>query len=491
MSSSSDLRQKATSGVFWSAVERFGQQAVAFIIQLILARLLAPEEFGLIAMVAVFIAISGVLIDAGFSRALIQRKEVTDSDLSTVFYFNLAVSVLMAAALYAVAPTIADFYSQNELMSVLRVLSLGLVISAFGAVHRTILERNLQFKKIFWVSFPSTILSGGIGLALAFNGYGVWALVAQMLAVRMIGVTFLWFQSGWRPALVFDSSSLREMLPYGSRLAFSSFLDQGFQNLYVLVIGRAFSAVEVGFFQRARAFQKLPVQNLNGILGRVAFPLFASVQDDPDRLRRAMCKAIQMGCLFLFPTMALLAVSAEPAVLLLIGEKWLPCVPYLQWLCAAGALYPLHSMNLNFLTATGRSDLFLRLEIIKKVLTVGNIALTFRFGIQVMIYGMIVTSFLSLLINTFYTKKLLNYGLCQQIKDLRSVLFLTVAVFLGTFTLSQLLVLPPFILLSALCLSSGLIFVSALRFFDASLKREISMLLERLPLGCFFIRVLL
>jgi len=491
MNPPTELRRKAISGVLWSAIERFSQQAVSFIIQLILARLLAPEEFGLIAMVAVFIAISGVLIDAGFSRALIQRKQVSDSDLSTVFYFNLAVSILMAGAMYIIAPSIAGFYSQNELTDILRFLSVGLVLSAFGTVHRSILERKLQFKKTLWVSFPSTIISGGVGLLLAFQGYGVWALVAQTLVAQCIRSVFLWFQTGWRPTLTFDLTALKEMFPYGSKLALAAFLDQGFQNIYILVIGRVFSPVEVGLFQRARSLQKFPVDNVHGILARVTFPLFSSIQDDTIRLKRVMRKAIQVFSLAIFPSMALLAVAAEPIVFILIGEKWLPCVSYLQWLCVVGALYPLHAMNVNLLMAMGRSDLFLRLEIIKKTLLVVNVAITYRFGVQVMIYGMIVGSFLSLIINTFYTNKIVSYGLLEQIKDLRSVLVLSVLVFAVGSILSSMLELPSFALLCVLLLSSAVICVGALHFFDASLKQEISLAVERLPLGRLIARTLL
>jgi teichuronic acid exporter len=283
-------------------------------VQLVLVRLLAPEQFGLIAMVVVFISISSVLIDAGFSRALIQRKEVSDSDLSTVFYFNLGAAALIAALLYVSAPSIAAFYDQSELSIILRFLCLGLLISAFGTVHQAILMRDLLFKKRFWVSFPSTVISGIVGAVLAFRGYGVWPLVAQVLCQRTIATPFLWFHTGWRPMHVFDLNTLKEMSPYGVRLAASAVLDQGFQNIYLLVIGKFFPPAQVRFFQRARSFQQLTVQNFQVIFSRVAFPLFASIQNDPIRMKRGMRQAVQVTCLFVFSGMALLAAIVEPMI---------------------------------------------------------------------------------------------------------------------------------------------------------------------------------
>jgi len=484
------LRQKATSGVVWSAFERFGQQGCVFVVQLVLARLLAPEEFGLIAMVVVFIAICTVLIDAGFSRALVQRKEVTDSDLSTVFYFNLIVSFVVAGILYLSAPVIASFYGFSELSQILRFLSFGLILNALGAVHRSILTRNLLFKKLFWVSFPSVLISGALGIAMAYYDFGVWSLVAQSLCMALISSLFLWLYAAWRPSLVFDVGCLKEMFPYGARLAVSGVLDQGFQNIYVLIIGKVFSPIEVGYFQRARAFQQLPVANFQSVLSRVAFPLLSTIQGDPIRMKNAVRKSLLVGALFAFTVMAGLSAVAEPMVVLLIGDKWLPSVPILQVLCIAGALFPMHSVNTNLLMAMGRADWFLRLEILKKLLVVVNVLITYRFGVQCMVLGIVITSAISLIPNTYYTRRLIGYTLMMQLRDvlplaiMAGLMHLLVRVAMGFVpgALAQLL-------LGALL---GVCIVAlTLRFLGQEVKKEVGLLLSALPLGCQIKRMLI
>jgi teichuronic acid exporter len=483
------LRSKATSGVIWSAFERFGQQGCAFFVQLVLARLLAPEEFGLIAMVVVFISISTVLIDAGFSRALVQRKEVTDSDLSTVFYFNLIVSFGVAGLLYLCAPFIASFYGLSDLSQILRFLSFGLILSALGAVHRSILTRNLLFKKLFWVSLPSVLVSGAVGIAMASCGFGVWSLVAQSLSMAFLSSFFLWFQVDWRPKWVFDGGCLKEMFPYGARLAISGVLDQGFQNIYVLIIGKVFSPVDVGYFQRARAFQQLPVVNFQSVLSRVAFPLLSTIQDDPLRMKSAVRKSLLVGALFAFTVMAGLAAVAEPMVVLLIGEKWLPSVPMLQALCIAGALFPVHSVNTNLLMATGRSDWFLRLEVLKKLLVVVNVLITYRYGVQCMIWGIVITSAISLIMNTYYTRRLIGYTLMMQLSDIlplaimAGLMHVLIRVTIGFVPgMFEQLILGT--LLGVVCVAV------ALRFFGQEIRQEVVLLLDVIPFGKQIKRIL-
>jgi teichuronic acid exporter len=486
-----DLRRSATSGIIWSAVERFGQQGCAFFVQLLLARLLAPEQFGLIAMVAVFVTISNVCVDAGFGQALIQRKEVGDLELSTVFYFTLMIACLMAGLLCVIAPWIADFYQIHELTLILRVLSVGLVIGAFGSVHATVLARKMQFKRLFWVSLPATLVSGGIAISLALNGLGVWALVVQVLCSRVLTASLLWFASAWKPRVVFSFSCLRDMFPYGSRLALSALLNQGFESIYILVIGKVFSAVELGNFQRARSFQRFPVQNIQYILGRVAFPLFSSIQDDPIRMKRGMRIAIQLGALFAFPIMALLSSVSQPMVATLIGEKWLPCVPYLRWLCLVGALFPLHAMNLSLLTAIGRSDLFLRLAVIKKIFVVINLVVLYFLGVQCMIYGMGVASICALLINTYYTNKFINYSFLSQVRDVFYII--AIALIIMGANIAFLYAVPlsaPAALISG-CSIAAIVFLLSLRFVGESLKAELRRVLDPLPLGVIIGRMIL
>jgi O-antigen/teichoic acid export membrane protein len=486
-----DLREKATSGLIWSAIERFGQQAVVFVVQIVLARLLAPEQFGLIAMVAVFMTLSSIVVDAGFSQALVQRKEVGDKEISTVFYFNLGISCVMTLLLCLAAPFIAAFYKFEELTLILRVLSIRLVIGAFGSVQAAILSRQLLFKEIFWVTLPSTLISGIIAIVLAFNGFGVWALVGQSLIQSALLSSAFWFSSDWRPTRVFDIQCLKEMFPYGSRLALASFLHQGFQSVYVLVIGKVFSAADLGYFQRARSLQRLPVENIQGILGRVTFPLFSKIQDDPPRMKRGMRKALLLSTLMVFPGMALLAVISEPLIVTLIGEKWLPAACYLKWLCLPGAMISLHAMNVNILLSIGKSDLILRLEVLKKSLIVINILVTYRYGIQEMIYGMVVTSIIGLWINTFYTKKFIDYSLYQQLKDLIPIICIALVVFAANYELIQVLTLSaPLTLAVTLCVGGALLLLG-IRFVGASLKNEMRKILNGLPGGKLIGRLVL
>jgi teichuronic acid exporter len=481
MAEEQSLRTKAISGVLWSAFERFGQVGCAFVLQIFLARLLAPEQFGLIAMVTVFITLSNVLIDAGFSQALIQRKEVSDLDVTTVFYFNLFIAVMLAAFLYWLAPFIAGFYEEEELTLIVRFLSINLLFAGLGAVHRAKLTREMRFKKLFYASFPATLLSGLVGIYLAYRGYGVWALVAQSLLMRASISSLFWVMTGWRPSLAFDFACIREMFPYGSRLALSGVLSNGFSNLYVLVIGKLFTPVDVGLFQRARLFQQLPVQNLQAVVGRVAFPLFSSVQDDPVRMKQGLRKAIRLVAWIALPCMAVLAGLSEPMVLVLIGEKWLACVPYLKLLCFVGALYPLHAMNLNLLAAMGRSDLFLRLEVIKKVLIVLNILATYRFGLHAMVLGMIVTSLFALLLNTYYTKKFVDYGIVQQFGDLYRLIVVSAVIW--SVTTVCIVVFPemPWAALLSGASCAVLIGFCGIRWVDREVCLELMKLLEGIP----------
>lgn len=473
------LRKKATSGVTWSAFERFGQQGCVFIVQIVLARILAPEEFGLIAMVAVFVLLSNTLVECGFGRAIVQRKEVDDLDLNTVFYFNILTGCLLTVGLCFLAPYIARFYGETKLIEVIRFLSIGIIFGSFGLVQMSIMNRNLQFKELFWVTFPATVLSGVIGVAMAYLGCGIWALVGYALGQRFFTTLCLWVKSDWHPRLSFSMDRLRDMFPYASRLAISGLLDQGFQNIYVLVIGKLYMPVEVGYFQSARSFQQLPVTNLNSILGRVSFPLFSRIQEDPARSKVAMRKLIQLSSLCSFFIMAAMAALAEPMVVTLIGIKWMSAVPYLKWFCIAGALYPLHGMNLNLLMAYGRSDLFLRLEIIKKCLIVLNVFMTYQFGVQIMIYGIVITSFIGWAINAHYTKKMIDYGLFQQARDVLRNAVLAIILFLALSLMQGLVEGTSFRMLILGGMLSGLLGLIFCRFLSRDVATEFYILICR------------
>lgn len=415
--SNSSLRHKTLRGLFWSLFDRLGQQGIQFIIGIILARLLMPEQFGLIAMLGIFMAIAQTFIDSGFGSALIQKKDATHLDESSVFYFNIVLGFLAAGIMVLSAPWIARFYNAPMLIPLTRVLSLNLIIGSFGSIQGVLLTKHLDFKSAAKIGFISIVISGTVGVSMAYLGYGVWSLVAQSIGGGIIRVVLLWYFMPWRPAWRFSLISLRKLFSFGSKMLSSSLLDTIFVNLYTIIIGKLFSAADLGYFTRAQSTQQLPSHSISGIVGRVTFPVFSSIQDDKPRLKQALRKALMTLMLGNFPMMIGLALVARPMVMVLLTEKWLPSVPYLQILCVAGVLYPLHVINLNVLMAQGRSDLFFRLEIIKKVMVAIAIFISYRFGIMGMCYGIVVTSYLAYYINSYYTGKLLNYPITEQIKD--------------------------------------------------------------------------
>ena len=423
---SDSLRSKTLHALSWSFLESIGVQGVRFIVGVVLGRLLFPEQFGLIGMLTLFMAAAQVFLDSGFGAALIQKSDATVTDTCSIFYFNIILGLAAAGLLCLGAPWIAAFYKQPILTPLTRAMSLIIVVNSFGLIQSTILSKKIDFKTQTKVSLIASIMSGIIGVTLAAIGFGVWSLVVQQISSAFFRTVSLWFWNTWRPALIFSFKSLREMFSFGSRLLASGLLEQIFTNIYLLVIGKLFSAADLGFFTRANSLQEVPSQTLSGMVYKVTFPVFATIQDDPARLKRGMKKALTTLVLVNFPMMIGLAVIARPLVLVLLTERWADSIPYLQLLSFLGLLYPLHLINLTLLQALGRSDLFLRLEIIKKVLVVINIAVTVRWGISAMIYGMIAMSIISYYLNSYYTGTLIGYPMREQLRDLSSYLIMTV-----------------------------------------------------------------
>ena len=426
------LKSKTLHALSWSFVEGIGTRSVQFVIGLILARLLFPEQFGLIAMLYVFIAVANTFIESGFGAALIQKRNATQIDICSIFYFNIVVGLAAAGMLCLAAPWIAAFYNQPILTTLTRAMSLIIVINSFGLIQSTILAKQIDFKTQTKVSLLAGGISGIIGIVLAVAGFGVWSLVVQQVSGSLSRTVFLWFFNPWRPSLLFSFNALREMFGFGSRLLASALLSQIFDNIYYVVIGRLFSAADLGFFTCAMALAELPSRTLSGMVVRVTFPVFSAVQDDPARLKRCLKKALTFLVAVNFPIMIGLAVIARPLVMVLLTDKWVECIPYLQLLCVMGLLFPLHLINLNVLQALGRSDLFLRLEIIKKVLIVINIAVTWRWGIAAMIDGMIVFSFICYFLNSYYTGILIGYPIGEQLQDLLAYLIMAMLMGIGT-----------------------------------------------------------
>ncbi|MEJ5260055.1 MAG: lipopolysaccharide biosynthesis protein [Anaerohalosphaeraceae bacterium] len=419
---SSELRSKTHRAALWSLLEITGQRGVQFVVGVILARLLLPEEFGLIGMLLFFLALAQIFLDSGFGAALIQRQQITDTDINSIFYFNILVGFLCAGLLCLLAPSVAVFYQQPILKPLLRFLSLILIINAFGLIQSTLLVKAIDFKTQTKVSLLAVILSGGIGITLAVLNFGVWSLAVQQVCAALFRTVFLWVFSTWRPSRLFSLRSLKDLFHYAWKLLCSGFLNAVFDNLYYVVIGRLFPPAELGYFTRADNLQQLPSITLSSVAGRIAFPVFSTIQKEPERVKRGLQKALMFTALIHFPLMLSLGAAARQVVLVLLTEKWAPCILYLKMLSLVGMMLPLHVLNLNVLQALGRSDLFLRLELVKKGLVVLNLLIAWRWGIPAIILGQIVVSLLGLYLNGYFNKSLIRYSFWEQIQDLSAYL---------------------------------------------------------------------
>ncbi len=423
------LKARTTAGLFWSFFQTIGQQVVRFLISIFLARLLLPAEFGLMGMLTLFITLGEIFISSGFGKALIQKKDATHEDVCTMFYFNIFVGFLCALLLFLTAPWIGRFYRAPLLVPLARVMSLGFVVNAFGLVQSTLLTKEVEFKLQLKVNLGATLFFGGIGILMAWRGFGVWSLAVQALGTDALMCLLFWICHDWRPTAVFSFNSLKDMFGFGSKLLISRIINTVFTNIYLIVIGRLFSATELAFYWRATQLEQLPATNIGQASERVLFPVFASLQDDAARLKRAFQKAVRGMAILNFPIMLGLAVTAKPLVLTILTEKWAPCIPMLRWLCVVGALYPLQVINLSALSAQGRSDLFLRLEIIKNAIILVAIAATFHFGVLAMIQGQIICSFICYYLNCFYSGRFFAYPFGQQLYDVLP--YLGASLFMG------------------------------------------------------------
>lgn len=424
-----DLKHSTMHSFFWSFIEKIGQQGIQFIITVILARLLLPEEFGLIAILMVFMAVAQCFVESGFGSALIQKQDASHLDECSIYYCNIVLGFIAASLLYLAAPWIALFYNIPILVTLTQILCLNLVINSFGIVQTTLLTKHLDFKAQMKVTLIANVVSGTIAVAMAYQGAGVWSLVIQSLLGNLLRTILLWFFLSWRPSWMFSFNSLKTMFTFGSKLLFSGLLDTLYRNLFPIIIGKFFTATDLGFYSRANQIQQALVGNISWPVARVTYPVFSSIKDDKPRLKRGVKKVLSTMAMVIFPLMIGMALIARPLVSVLLTEKWLPCVIYLQLLCFLGLLYPLNLINLNVLIAQGRSDLFLRLEIIKKVISVILILFSYRWGIAVMILSQIFGSAISYFLNSFYTARFLNYPAIEQICDFAPLLF--ISVFMG------------------------------------------------------------
>jgi len=433
------LKEKTVTGLLWSSVDNIANQGINFIIGILLARILSPKEFGLIGMLAFFIAVSQTFIDSGFANALIRKKDCSQTEYSTVFFFNLAAGIIMFFILFLSSHAISTFFNEPELKAVIKVLALGLIIDSVTVIQRTILIRNINFKLQTRITIISTSVSGLFAIIMALKGYGVWSLVVLTLVKQILNSLLLWIWNHWIPALVFSVTAFKELFGFGSKLLLSGLIDTIYQNVYFLVIGKYFSAKDLGFYTRSHQFTFLPVQSITNVMSRVTYPVLSQIRDNTEILKSAYKKMIKSIMLISFVLMLGIAAVSEPMVITLIGEKWRNSVIYLQMLCFVGMFYPLHAINLNMLNVQGRSDLFLKLEIIKKMLAVPVIIIGVLFGIKIMITGMIINSLISYFLNSYWSGKFINYHFREQLKDIMPSFILASFIAVSVFALGCLL----------------------------------------------------
>lgn len=401
----------------WSAADSFASQAVNFVVMVVLARILMPREFGLMGMTAIFIAISATFVNSGLASALIRKKDCSQADYATVFYYNLGMGVLFYAILFLSAGAIAGFFDEPLVKPMVRVLGLDLIIRSLSIIQNTRLVKRIDFRQLAKVSVTASVLSGAIGILMALQGYGVWSLVARMVAAAAFTTALLWLWNRWWPSAGFSRESFKELFGFGSKLLASSLLDTAAKNIYQLVIGRFYAAQDLGFYTQAKMFKDVPAVKISQVTGRVTYPVLSEIRDEPERLKKGYRHVICTTTFLSFSVMALMAATAEPLIITLIGEKWRTSILYLQMLCFVGMMYPLHATNLNMLKVQGRSDLFLKLELIKKLLIVPAVLTGIFYGIVPMIGVMMINNVIAYFLNSSWSGRLVSYPVAEQLRD--------------------------------------------------------------------------
>lgn len=421
--------QNVMSNMLWRFAERCGAYLVQFVVSIVLARILGPEAYGTIALVTVFTTIMQVFVDSGLGNALIQKKNADNLDFSTVFYTNITFCIILYIVIFFASPLIANFYDKPELAAITRVLGLTIVISGVKNVQQAYVSKNMMFRKFFFATLTGTIGAAIVGIIMAKNGYGVWALVAQQLFNLTVDSLILWITVKWRPDWAFSFERLKGLFSYGWKLLVSSIIDTVYNNIRQLVIGKKYSSSDLAYFNKAKQFPNLIISNVNTSIDSVLLPTMSSAQDDRERVKIMTRKAIKTSVFIMAPLMMGLAFTGNNVILVLLTDKWIDCVPYLYIFCITSMFYPIHSANLNAIKAMGRSDLFLKLEIIKKTIGIILLLCTMNISVMAMAYSLLVSSVLSQIINSWPNKKLLNYSYLSQLKDILPSIIL--ACFMG------------------------------------------------------------
>jgi teichuronic acid exporter len=476
------LKSTAAKGIIWSAVDKFAVQIGQFAVSIVLARILLPEDFGLLGMLAIFIALSQTFIESGMGLGLIQRQDRTDVDFSTVFVFNLAISSLFYLLLFFSAPFIASYFNQPQLIDLARVLGLSLFISSLAIVQRTKLTIAINFKAIAKTNVIGVIIGGIAGIVAAMYGFGVWSLVIQTLLGSFASTGSLWFFSHWTPSIAFSRNSFRNLFGFGSKLLLSGLYAQLLTNVYNICIGKYYPISSLGYYTRAKGFADISAGTITSILQQATFPILAAVQNDKEKLVSVYSRMIRMSSFFIIPMMTLIALLAKPIVILLLTEKWVAVIPLLQWMVFARIFFPMSAINMNLLNAIGRSDLFLKIDLSKLPLTVIAMIVTIPLGVKAMIIGHVVTSGVAFFINAYLPGKYYGYGAISQLKDMIPVIFATIGmsivVFFMTYFIDSLLL--QLIIGSLLAMVSYVSFCWLLKLEElAQVKKAILNLIKR------------
>lgn len=476
------LKKKAIHGLKWSLIDSVSLRSITFVIGIILARLLTPKDFGVIGMITIIIALSNTLTTSGFGSALIRKRDCNKEDFSTVFWYNLGVGTALYFLMFLLADSISSFFQEPILKSIIQVLSIVIVLESLSMVQSTILTKNVDFKLQAKISIISSVLAGILGIFLALLGMGVWSLVVKQLTQSMISALLLWFWNKWRPVLHFNKQSFKELFYFGYKLTLSSLINTIYRNIYYLVIGKFFSSQELGYYTRASQFAELPSSNIDLIIKRVTYPVMAEIKDNPSKLKYGYKMMIQGTMLVTFVVMLLLAAVAEPLVITLIGNKWRNSIEYLQLLSFLSMMYPLNSLNLNILNVTGRSDLSLKLEVLKRLLAVPIILLGIQFGIIFMIVGLIFHGFLSYYLNSYWSGTIIEYPMIEQLKDILPSFLIGITIASSIYALQFLTTFAYPILLTIQLLFAFILFFLTLKYIKTDAVSVLKDLMARQPL---------
>ncbi len=446
--SGNNTRMQVASGIVWRFFERILAQLVTFVVAIVLARLLGPESYGVIAIVNIFITIANVFVTSGFGNSLIQKKDADETDFSSVFYFNILLGIVLYGIVFFFSPIIASFYNMPILNPVLRVMGLRLIVASVNSVQQAYVAKKMLFKKFFWSTLGGTIASAIVGIAMAYKGFGIWALVGQYMTNTVTDTIVLWFTVKWRPKFLFSFKRLKGLFSYGWKILIASLVRDGYKQIRSLVIGKVYTPKDLAYYDKGRSFPSMVTTNIFVAIQSVVFPAMAKVQDDKTQIKAMTRRLVRIHSFTILPLLIGLALVAEPLIKLLLTEKWLMCVPFLQAFCIVMSFEPIQTANLQAIKAIGRSDVYLKLEIVKKSIGIAAIIISVRYGVWAIAVGEIIVEFFAAALNIYPNKKFINYSYMEQLRDLMNA-FVPLALMIATVLCVGLIPMGTFVELAA------------------------------------------